>query len=350
VRDLSAACAELSDQLAIFGDPEITTDRADGGLPTIGWMVVDQDVEPGPGRGGVPATRTPGNTAALNAQLDAHEMVRRLEAALRLAIAGHTGRARGGSDRNTKAALKAIQNLGAALPQEVRDSRGKLVWPCQELAARVVERAASVIGQLPAVDEVPKWTKIRPGPGGLPPRCPNCETYSLRVALASGVVVCVYPDCEDLDGRRPPQARMDLSKIDGRPVLVWRDGLVQLSEDRLPVFGVIPSCCGELPACAASSGAVEEPVPVAMVTILDRVVRVTPLFGYNFPTVGTEPDLEGEPPQYPVRFTERHALRFTVSAGHAGGPASAHALSGRPSASAHGLSGRRSVASPSGPA
>jgi hypothetical protein len=41
------------------------------------------------------------------------------------------------------------------------------------------------------------------------------------------VVVCVFPGCKDMDGRRPPQARMDLSKIDGKPVLVWRDGLVQ---------------------------------------------------------------------------------------------------------------------------
>jgi len=227
VRDLTAACAELSDQLGIFGDPEITTDRADGGLPTIGWLVVDQDIEPGPGRGGVPAWRTPGNTAALNALLDAHEMVRRLEAALRLTVAGHTGKARGGSDRNTAAALKAIQNLGAALPREIRDAKGKLVWPCQELAARVVGHAASVIGQLPAVDEVPKWSKIRPGPGGLPPRCPNCQTYSLRIALQSGVIVCVFPDCSDADGRKPPQARMDISKIDGSPCLLWRDGLVQ---------------------------------------------------------------------------------------------------------------------------
>lgn len=227
MRDLTAACAELADQLAIFKEPDVTTDRADAGLPTVGWLVVDQDVEPSVGRSGVPAARTPGNTAVLNAQFDAHEMIRRLEAAMRLAVAGHSGRVRGGSDGNTLAALKAIQNLGAALPQETRDARGRLVWPCQELAARVVERVTSVIGQLPAVDEVPKWTKIRPGPGGLPPRCPNCETFSLRVALASGVVVCVFPDCEDLDGRRPPQARMDLSKIDGRPVLVWRDGLVQ---------------------------------------------------------------------------------------------------------------------------
>lgn len=227
MRDLTAACRELASQLAIFKDPDVTNDRADAGLPTLGWLVVDQDIEPSVGRSGVPAARTPGNTAALNAQFDAHEMVRRLEAALRLAVAGNPGRARGGSEGNTTAALKAIQNLGAALPQEVRDGKGKLVWPCQELAARVVERITSVIGQLPAVDEVPKWSKIRPGPGGLPPVCPYCKTYSLRVALQSGVVMCVMPGCEDANQRTPPQARMDISRLDGRAVLVWRDGLVQ---------------------------------------------------------------------------------------------------------------------------
>jgi hypothetical protein len=231
LRDLTAACTELADQLAIFKEPDITNDRADAGLPTIGWLVVDQDVEPSVGRSGVPATRTPGNTAAINAQMDAHEMIRRLEAALRVAVAGHSGRARGGSDKNTLASLKAIQNLGAALPQEVRDARGRLVWPCQELAARVVQRVTSVIGQLPAIDEVPKWSRIRPGPDGLPPRCPHCQTYSLRVSIQSGVVVCVLAGddgngCRDMDGRTPPQARMDISKIDGRGILVWRDGLV----------------------------------------------------------------------------------------------------------------------------
>ncbi len=142
-------------------------------------------------------------------------------------MAGHAGRARGGSDGNTAAALKAIKNLGAALPREVRDSKGKLVWPCQELAARLLERVVAMIGQLPAVDDVPKWSKIRPGPGGLPPKCPYCETYSLRVSLQAGIVVCVFPNCEDADQRTPPQARMELSRVDGRAVLAWRDGLVQ---------------------------------------------------------------------------------------------------------------------------
>ncbi len=217
MRELSAACTELADQLAVFDDNDVTSDRADAGLLTSTLLVVDQDAEPGTGRRSVPATRTPGNTQALNAEMDAHELVRRLEASLRLVVTGHTGRMRGGSDSSTRAAIAAIEKLGEAVSPHAR-----------QLAARLLDRATTTIGQLPSVDEIPRWEKIRPGPGGLPPKCPNCETYSLRVSLSAGVVVCVFPHCEDMDGRRPPQARMDLSKIDGRPVLVWRDGLVQL--------------------------------------------------------------------------------------------------------------------------
>lgn len=217
MRDLAAACAELSDQLNVFNYHDTTTDRADAGLPTFSVLIVDQDVEPSNGRRTAPGTRTPGNTQAINAQMDAHELVRRLEASLRLAVTGHPGRRRGGSDSQTRAALKSIERLGEAVPAHARQT-----------AARLLDRAATAIGQLPSVDEIPRWEKIRPGPGGLPPTCPNCGTYSLRVSLSAGVVVCVLPGCEDMDGRRPPQARMDISKIDGSPVLVWRDGLVQL--------------------------------------------------------------------------------------------------------------------------
>lgn len=216
MRDLSAACTELADQLTVFDDNDVTSDRADAGLLTNTLLVVDQDAEPGTGRRSVPATRTPGNTQALNAEMDAHELVRRLEASLRMLVTGHTGRMRGGSDSSTRAAIAAIEKLGEAVPPHAR-----------QLAARLLDRATTTIGQLPSVDEIPRWEKIRPGPGGLPPVCPYCQTYSLRVALQAGVVVCVFPSCEDGDHRRPPQARMDLSKIDGRAVLVWRDGLVQ---------------------------------------------------------------------------------------------------------------------------
>lgn len=215
MRDLTAACAELAEQLKVFTVHDATGDWADAGLPTYSVLIVDQDVEPGNGRRSAPTTRTPGNTQAINAQMDAHELVRRLEASLRLAVTGHTGRRRGGSDSQTRAAIASISRLGEAVSPHARS-----------VAARLIDRAATAIGQLPSVDEIPRWEKIRPGPGGLPPICPYCKTFSLRVSLSAGVVVCVYPSCQDADGRKPPQARMDLSKIDGTPVLVWRDGLV----------------------------------------------------------------------------------------------------------------------------
>lgn len=221
MRDLSAACTELADQLKVFTENDVTSDRADAGMLTSSLLVVDQDAEPGTGRRTVPATRTPGNTQALNAEMDAHELVRRLEASLRLVVTGHTGRMRGGSDSSTRAAIAAIERLGEAVSPAAR-----------ELAARLLERVTKTIGQLPAIDQIPRWEKLRAGPGGLPPRCPNCSTYSLRYSPLTGVVMCIFPGpdgkgCVDLDGNSPPRARIDISKIDGHPVLVWRDGLVQ---------------------------------------------------------------------------------------------------------------------------
>src|SRR6185437_9686110 len=147
------------------------------------------------------ASRTPGNTQVLNAILDAHEMVRRLESALRWLVTGDPGRRRGSSWPNTVAALIAIPKLAEAVTDHDRKQ-----------AARMVYRATRAIGMLPAVDTHVRVERIRPGPGGLPPRCPGtCGTFSLRVAISTGTVLCVYPgDCRDLDGRRP-QGRLEIS-------------------------------------------------------------------------------------------------------------------------------------------
>jgi hypothetical protein len=216
LRDLGEACAELIELLAVFGLADRAQVRGGAGLARTDVLVVDQDIEPKVGRSGIPSPRQPGNPAVMNAMMETHAMVRRLEASLRLAVAGHPGAARGGSDANTLAAIKAIENLGHALDR--RDAA---------LAAKIIDRLAKTIGQLPAVDEFPKWERIRPGPGGLPPQCPNCETFSLRVAVQSGAVLCILPGCKDLDGREPPQGRLDISRLNGEPVLVWRDGTVQ---------------------------------------------------------------------------------------------------------------------------
>jgi hypothetical protein len=228
VRDLGEACEDLLEQLAVFSLSELRGGRGDAGLASVSMLIAEPDIEPGPGRG-VPAARLPGNVAALAAELDAHRFVRQLEASLRLAVAGHAGRARGGSDNNTREALAAIARMSTAAEEiktRHKTADGRNITAAA-LAAKLLDRMTRVIGQLPAVDEFPRWERIRPGPGGLPPRCPNCVTFSLRVAVQSGAVICVFPGCKDLDGNSPPQARLELSRLNSEPVLAWKDGTVQ---------------------------------------------------------------------------------------------------------------------------
>jgi hypothetical protein len=220
--------------MEVFGFVTADPDRAAAGLLTTTCLTVEADTLPGVRRSGVTESRPPWNAQSANAYLDAHQFVRRLEASLRLVVTGHTGIPRGGSDQNTRAAIKAIANMATAalgIPSGVPVSRsepdGRKI-SAAELAARLVEHVTIVIGQLPAVDEYPTWERIRPGPDGLPPRCPNCETFSLRFAVHSGMVCCILPGCQDLDGHSP-QGRLDVSKLNGEPVLAWRDGTVQVA-------------------------------------------------------------------------------------------------------------------------
>jgi len=233
MRDLAEACEELLTQLQVFDLGAADDDRADAGLVTVTCLIAEADTDPGLRRSGLLESRPPWNANVAGAYLSAHQLVRRLEASLRLAVAGHPGRARGGSDANTAEAIRAIARMATAAsviptaePVSRSDPDGRKLTAA-ELAAIVLDRAIRVIGQLPAIDEFPKWEKIRAGPDGLPPRCPNCGTFSLRVAVQSGVVVCVLPSCADLDGNSPPQAHLDVSRLDGSPALVWRDGTVQ---------------------------------------------------------------------------------------------------------------------------
>lgn len=183
-------------------------------VPSVAAMA--QADEDGTRTHGQPASRPPWNAAVANVDLDLHELVRRLEASLRLAVTGHTGPRRGGSVRNTGAAVRAIASLGNALERDAAD-----------LAAALLERQITAALQLTSVDQMPRWERIRPGPDGLPPCCPYCETFSLRVAIASGAVACWYPGCQDSDGNRPPMARMEVGIVSGQPRLVWHDGRVQ---------------------------------------------------------------------------------------------------------------------------
>jgi hypothetical protein len=232
-RDLAEACEELITQLEVFDAAVADEGRADAGVVTVLCLIAEADTDPGVRRSGSMESRPPWNSQVANAYMDTHQMVRRLEASLRLVIAGNRGPARGGSDANTTEAIRSIARMATAasviytsVPVSKREPDGRKLTAA-ELASRILDRMIRLIGQLPAVDEFPKWEKIRAGPDGLPPRCPNCETFSLRVAVQSGIVCCFLPGCADLDGNSPPQARLDMSKLNGEPVLAWMDGTVQ---------------------------------------------------------------------------------------------------------------------------
>ena len=153
-----------------------------------------------------PASMQPWNSAAAAAILDAHEGIRRLEASLRLQVAGHPGPRRGSSDANTMAALKAIENLG----------HGTNAAAITE-AARILARWSRQIRELPAVDEAEPWRSI-------PAACPYCGHAMLRVAARSGQVTCLrYGVCMDADGRHPV-GTVENGRLG--PCVIWSDGLV----------------------------------------------------------------------------------------------------------------------------
>src|SRR5687768_10833765 len=70
-----------------------------------------------------------------------------------------------------------------------------------QLATRQLERWADQARQLPAIDESEPWVPV-PSQGPLPPPCPFCHTYGLRMKRRRGEVCCFYPGCADGDGNQ----------------------------------------------------------------------------------------------------------------------------------------------------
>jgi hypothetical protein len=186
-------------------------------LPSLAELLPLQDDDGATSHGVNRLSAPPWNSAVANVMLDIHAGARALEAEFRAELTGRDrGWRRGGSDANTEAALRALATLGSQLG----------LAPAQA-AATLLERWRSSAAQLPAVDTEPSWRKLTPGPDGLPPKCPYCGTYLLRVAVRSRVVRCFNPArCLDGTGSRPT-ASLELGAVSGEPMLVWADGSVQ---------------------------------------------------------------------------------------------------------------------------
>ena len=193
-------------------------------LPAAGILTRHPDTD-GSAGSGQPGSRPPWNSAAANAVLDPHEGVRRLEAYLRLQVTGHPGPKRGGSDANTMAALKAVENLAYGLPvnhDDVTDEDGRRK-PCQCphcRAVRFLERWTRPICELPAIDQSEPWLRVQGT------TCPYCTIGTLRLQRRAGRVTCSrYGACTDTDGSHP--AGFVQHSVSGDPIVAWNDGFIQ---------------------------------------------------------------------------------------------------------------------------
>lgn len=144
--------------------------------------------------------------------LTIHAGVRELEADLRYHVTGRTGAARGGSDGNTAAALDAIVRLVHGVPDDAAHDAARRLGGWIEAARRIRD-----------VGESERWIPVHVPKGQLPPSCPYCKTFSIRVAQESGRVACANPKCEDEKGKRP-RAHIEKNRLDGSAVMVWADG------------------------------------------------------------------------------------------------------------------------------
>ncbi|MER7063968.1 hypothetical protein [Streptomyces albidoflavus] len=173
-----------------------------------------------PTRGTMSHHKVTGSPAPWHAEagpvlLEIHAGVRELEQDLRYHVTGHTGTARGGSDGNTIAALDSIVRLAYGVDDEMARE-----------AARRLNRWIEHGMQIRDIGESEKWIPIHVPKGQLPPACPYCKTFSIRLAQESGRVACSNPRCEDEKGERP-RGRIEKNQLDGTPTLVWADGRAQ---------------------------------------------------------------------------------------------------------------------------
>jgi hypothetical protein len=154
------------------------------------------------GRGGAQRSHSPPpwNAAAALCRMDLHALAREIECRWR-EMAGFPALARGGSDGNTRAALRALENLCEARGVDTRGGVTDL--------ERWTRGARMTLGDL----ERPRRIA-----GDI--ACPFCSGRTLRMIASRGIVVCVNPNCRTSDGAHP-QARMEYVAASDEVELVW---------------------------------------------------------------------------------------------------------------------------------
>jgi hypothetical protein len=150
--------------------------------------------------------------------MDVHAGVRDLEVDLTYVVAGRLPEGRwlehrGDSDANTEEALAAVVRLAFGAPEDRVRQAGQTI-------AGWIERGL----QIRDIGERERWIPIHVPKGELPPACPYCDTFSIRLAEQSGRVRCSNPKCPGDENGEPPRAHIEKNRLDGSAVLVWADG------------------------------------------------------------------------------------------------------------------------------
>lgn len=197
--DLAATCADLAHWIAVAET-----------------LLAQADCVPAESVLATPFSRPPWNQAVASALFDAHAMIRDIAAEMRDEI----DRKSASRDRLTERRWSQRSGNTGAVLAVIAASESAVDRPMQRRAQRELGKVALRIRQLPAVDEALRWERLRTATDEMPPACPYCECYSLKVAIVAGLVACFNPSCEDDDGERPT-ARLDISRLDGTPVLAW---------------------------------------------------------------------------------------------------------------------------------
>lgn len=186
-------------------------------LPYVVDLLPEQQGRPRTGTIGrhAPESSEPWQGEAASVYWTIHAGARRLEDACRhdIGLPPRTP-ARGGSHANTILALQAIGDHAPTLtPTGLATAR------------RRAEAWANAINRLSDIDLADVWVPVPRQPGVLPPICPYCHTFALRMAVGRQLVRCFNPACRDSDGN-PPVARMERGRLTGDGMLVFGDQTV----------------------------------------------------------------------------------------------------------------------------
>ena len=138
-------------------------------------------------------------------ELDAD--IRRFEVRLREKVTGVLGGRRGSSRKNTQHALKSVANLAEAVDDQT-------VLGVLNTLTRWTARADTVFDPDKGLHRIPRE------PGEKEMRCPYCVYQTMRWHPASGIAVCINPECLTDNGARPRWA-VEYTVVDDELKFTW---------------------------------------------------------------------------------------------------------------------------------